>query len=342
MASCSDRPSVALCVGETNGASQNTSNENANGVVAPVDPTQLDDFLLKSLGEPSKKERPPLEAAKPFIKWAGGKTQLLEPISTLLPARIQTYYEPFIGGGAVFWALATAKRFARAVINDWNQEIVDTYLVVRDFTDDLVPLLARLKQEYIEAPEATFMRERAKDPTTLAPLHRAARFLFLNRTGFNGMYRVNKKGQFNVPWGKYENPKILDEPLLRACSQALDRFVVIRQGDFAAAVADAQQGDVVYLDPPYVPVNATSNFTGYTSGGFGLNDQHRVALCFAELAERGVAVVASNSDTEVVREIYKGWEMRQIPARRNINSKGDRRGPVMELLIVGRRGSFSG
>lgn len=279
------------------------------------------------------------QVAHPFVKWAGGKTQLLEPLSTILPSRIRTYYEPFIGGGALFFSLAQKERFQRAVINDWNTELVDAYKTIRDFPDDLITLLQALKETYQADARGTFQGEREKDPKEMTPIQRAARFIFLNKTGFNGLYRVNKKGGFNTPFGKYENPKILDEPNIRACSKVLNHFVVVTSGDFAQVIADAQPGDCVYFDPPYVPVNATANFTSYTSDGFSLDDQYRLAAAFKKLAENGVAVVASNSDTQTVRDLYEGFEMHNVQARRNINSKGDKRGPVGELIIVGRRGT---
>lgn len=277
--------------------------------------------------------------ARPFIKWAGGKTQLLPQLSALLPKRIRTYYEPFIGGGALFFSLANEGRFQRAAINDWNTELVDAYKSIRDFPEDLLGKLTTLKEEYQADAKTVYMRERDRDPKVLSPLDRAARFLFLNRTGFNGLYRVNKQGRFNVPFGKYENPRIADEENIIACSKLLNHFVIVTTGDFAPVVAEAQPGDCVYFDPPYVPVTATANFTSYTSDGFSINDQYRLAAAFKKLVENGVAVIASNSDTEIVRDLYEGFELHEVKARRNINSKGDKRGPVGELVIVGRRGT---
>lgn len=279
--------------------------------------------------------------AHPFVKWVGGKTQLLDTIVGLFPTKVRTFYEPFVGGGALFYHLANAGRFERAAINDWNTELVGAYRCIRDFPSPLIQRLYAYKELYLADPEKFyyFVRDEEEVPEQ-DPVHQAARFLFLNRTCFNGLYRVNKKGKFNSPWGKYKNPKICNEPLLRACSAVLERGVTITQGDFYEAVKDAQEGDVVYFDPPYVPINATSNFTSYTRDGFTLNDQHRLAVCFKELADRGVAVLASNSDTEVVRELYKNFEMHQVLMRRNVNSAGDKRGPIGELLIVGRRGGL--
>lgn len=278
--------------------------------------------------------------AHPFIKWAGGKTQLLDQLTTILPNRIRTYYEPFIGGGALFFALAQEKRFQRAVINDWNTELTDTYKSIRDFPDDLIRLLGQLKAEFLEDPKGTYQREKDKNPQELTPVNRAARFIFLNKTGFNGLYRVNRRGQFNVPLGKSASPpRILDEANIQACSKVLNHFVVVTSGDFAAVIADAQPGDCVYFDPPYVPLNPTANFTNYTSNGFTIDDQYRLAAAFKKLVNSGIAVIASNSDTQIVRDLYEGYEMHVVQARRNINSKGDKRGPIGELIIVGRRGT---
>lgn len=275
--------------------------------------------------------------AHPFVKWAGGKSQLLDRLIAVLPSQVSTYYEPFTGGGAMFFALAAQKRFQRAVLNDCNRELINTYQVIRDAPADLIAALQKLRSEYATDPKGIFLRERAKDPQELIPTSRAARFIFLNRTGFNGLYRVNKSGQFNVPFGRYDNPRILDEDNIRACSEVLGRSVEILSEDFSAIVSEAKAGDLVYFDPPYVPLSTTANFASYTSGGFTINDQYRLALCFKELVQRGVMVVASNSDTATVHELYEGFELLPVAARRNINSKGNLRGPVGELIIVGRR-----
>ena len=271
--------------------------------------------------------------ARPFLKWAGGKTQLIGTLLEILPARNATYYEPFIGGGALFFALAAqGERFQRAVLNDWNQELVDAYRAIRDFPEEVIEQLKLLPYS-----KEVFLELRAKLPQDFSPCRRAARMVYLNKCGFNGLYRVNKQGQFNVPFGKFKGePKFLDPENLRACGKVLNRRVTLFNGDFATVVEGVESGDAVYFDPPYVPVNTTSNFTSYTSDGFTIDDQHRLAASFRLLAEKGAAVVASNSDTEVVRELYKGFEIHAIQARRSINSKGDKRGTVGELIIVGR------
>lgn len=305
------------------------------------DGDSLEDFASEFQLGPEKVSKQVV--AKPFLKWAGGKAKLAPYLLELFPARVRRYYEPFLGGGSVFWAMAASGRFEAAALNDWNDELVTTYRVVRDFPTELIHFLHERVESYRQAPEATFktwQRPDALIQKSMGPVERAGRFIFLNKTAFNGLYRLNQKGQFNTPWGKYENPPICNEPLLRACSEALNKLVTISQGDFVTACETANEGDLVYLDPPYVPVSETANFTGYTENGFSLNDQYRCVALFKELAGRGVAVVLSNSDTPEVRAMFEGWEMHSVPMRRNINSDGAKRGPVSELVVVGRRGSI--
>ena len=273
--------------------------------------------------------------ARPFCKYIGGKTQLLPTLLPLFPAKVWTYFEPFIGGGSVFFALAAEKRFNRAVLNDWNTELVDTYRVIQSFPDALMLLLTAKEASYRLAPEPFYYQERSLDPVLLDPIARAARFIFLNKAGFNGLARYNSKGKFNSPWGHKLEVKTFDEENIRACVEAL-AGVTLLQGDFASVVDKAKEGDLVYFDPPYVPLNPTSNFTSYTEGGFGLKEQERLAKVFKALSERDVTVVLSNSDTEIVRDLYAGFELHEVQARRAVNSKGSARGPVGELVVCGR------
>jgi len=265
---------------------------------------------------------------QPFVKWAGGKRQILPAILSRLPTEIVTYYEPFVGGGAVFFALAHEGAFDRAVINDLNSELMDSF---RTFgaggVQGVIDLLSTYPHE-----RGFFEDLRRLIPAELSLEARTARFIYLNRIGFNGLYRVNKKGQFNVPFGQYENPTICDESNLRAVAKVLVGVEAQCQ-DFAVSVEPARPGDTVYFDPPYIPLSETSNFTAYTEGGFGLREHERLARCFRQLAERGVSVLLSNSDTERSRELYDGFKVEQVKARRNINSKGTKRGEVSELLV---------
>lgn len=272
--------------------------------------------------------------AQPLVKWVGGKRKLAPKLLSLFPRTIGTYYEPFTGGGAVFFALAaeTPHRFDSVVLNDWNFELADMYRVVRDTPNRLIVAL----REMVNTPEF-FAQMRAKSPKDLKPVDRVARLIYLNKTCFNGLFRMNKAGQFNAPFGKYENPNICDEENIHACHVVLNGKVTVRNGDFSDAVTDAKPGDCVYFDPPYVPLTPTSNFTSYTSDGFGLKDQQRLALLVRQLAERGVHAYVSNSDTPLVRELYQGFELVEVQMKRNINSKGDGRGAVGELIVVGSR-----
>lgn len=269
---------------------------------------------------------------RPFLKWAGGKRVQAPNILNLFPRSIETYYEPFVGGGAVYFSLVTKKPLRGAVLNDYNAELMNVYRCVRDFPDELIEQVKRLA-----ITKDVFMRLREKLPSDFSPVRRAARTLFLNKTCFNGLYRVNRKGVFNVSYDDTRKtpPVIVDPENIRACSEFLST-VKLMSGDFEESVKTAQHGDVVYFDPPYIEVSNTANFTSYTSNGFTMDDQARLAKLFRELAHRGVAVIASNSDTPPVRDLYVDWEIHEVQARRNINSKGDRRGPVGELLIVGR------
>ena len=267
--------------------------------------------------------------AKPIVKWIGGKTALLHEILPRLPAKIKTYYEPFMGGGAVFFALAAEGRFRQAVLGDMNAELSTTYQTVADDCEAVIKTLSKHVYD-----EDYYYEIRALDPQKLDPVRIAARFLYLNRAGFNGLYRVNRKGKFNVPFGRYTNPTICDAEKLRAASSALARATVCAF-DFEKLVRPAKRGDAVYFDPPYAPVSETANFTSFVKGGFTENAQTRLRDVAQALVERGVYVLLSNSDTPLIRKLYKGWKIEQVNAPRRVNSKGAKRGDVGELLIEG-------
>lgn len=273
--------------------------------------------------------------ARPFFKWVGGKTQLLGDLTRLVPPTIGTYYEPFIGGGAAFFHFQSLKRFQRGVLNDVNPTLINCYTVVRDRLPDLIEGLEQVRANPQWNSPEYFYAKRAEEPTD--SIERAVRFLYLLKTCFNGLYRVNRKGQFNTPFGKYANPKLYTESDLQACSEAL-QGVELRLGSYRDAVVDAQPGDVVYFDPPYVPVSATSNFTAY-AGEFGPEQQRDLAQLFLELVERGVTCVESNSDAPLVRELYQAFQLNVVGARRNLNSDGAKRGQINELVVVGLPGS---
>jgi len=263
--------------------------------------------------------------AAPFLKWVGGKTTLLAELLRHVPPRatLRRYHEPFVGGGALFFAVAPR----RAVLSDNNAELVHCYGQVRDDVHGVLDALARHVYE-----KAHYQNIRALDPLHLPPAARAARFIYLNKTCFNGLWRVNRAGRFNVPIGRYTNPRFHDPSALIAASQAL-KGVEIVHAPFEAALVRAAAGDFVYLDPPYDPVSATSSFASYTADGFTWDDQKRLARACIALNRRGVRFLLSNSATERVRELYRGFEQRTVRAPRFINSKAGSRGRVAELLV---------
>lgn len=276
-------------------------------------------------------------AFRPILKWAGGKARLVSHILERLPASIETYYEPFVGGAAVFFALAGAKRFRRAVLSDLNQDLVDSYRGVKKDVDGVI---ARL-EDYRRKHNSDFYYEtRQQDPKQLELVDRAARFIYLNKTGYNGLYRVNRQGQFNVPFGRYTNPAICDEPRLRIAAGALRR-VKLDVMDFDVATEEAKPGDAVYFDPPYIPLSKTSSFTAYHRLEFGIEEHELLAARFLTLTERGVCAVLSNSDTPYTRRLYKksqGLDVKSVLVARPINSKSTARGSVGELIVSNRVG----
>jgi DNA adenine methylase len=260
---------------------------------------------------------------KPFIKWVGGKRQLLAVITNFAPQRYGRYHEPFLGGGAVFFHI----RPERAVLSDSNPRLIRTYRGVRD---DVEGVIRRLQTYPYERTFYDAMRARNIDGESDAEL--AAWFVYLNRTGYNGLYRVNSKNQFNVPFGRYVNPTICDAENLRTCSRAL-ASADLKQETFQAILQRAERDDFVYFDPPYVPLSVTSSFTSYTSAGFSLDDQQRLRDVTRELKRRGVHVLLSNSSSPLVRELYAGFEIFEVSANRMVNSRPERRGKISELLI---------
>ena len=271
----------------------------------------------------------------PFLKWAGGKTQLLGQLAKILPEKFDRYAEPFVGSGALFFWLRRNRGpfFARLI--DRNDELVNCYAVVCDRVDHLAPMLEELQARHCKR---FYYRVRGQRPESLSELERAARFIYLNKTCFNGLYRINSRGQFNVPMGSYKNPRIYDEETLRAASLALSGTAISR-ADFATVEAHARAGDLVYFDPPYHPVSRTASFTAYALGldgraAFGIEEQRRLAETFRNLDRRNCYVILSNSDSEDVRELYRGWRIRVAPARRAINSDASARGAVNEIIVT--------
>ncbi len=267
--------------------------------------------------------------AAPILKWAGGKGRLLSELEARLPSgdQIRRHVEPFFGGGAFFFG----RRPDRAVIADVNPSLVGTYCAVRDDVEEvirrLMPLAARHSIENYYR-----VRDRYNQAKNVEAPDRAAMFIYLNKTCFNGLHRVNKKGQFNVPAGRYKNPTILNADALRAASALLAR-AEIRNDGFESLLRYAKPGDFVYLDPPYAPVSETANFTAYALGGFGTAEQEKLADVYRALDKRGCRLMLSNSDVPLIRDLYEGFLVEQIMAPRAINSKGSRRGRVAEVIV---------
>jgi len=266
--------------------------------------------------------------ATPFLKWVGGKGRLLPELERHLPARssMKRYHEPFVGGGALFFAAAPK----RANLSDSNAELVHTYREIRDNVAGVLDALALHVYE-----REHFLRVRALDPLQLDSAKRAARFIYLNKTCFNGLWRVNRAGKFNVPFGRYKSPKFCDAPLLLRASHAL-QGVSIEHQTYIEAALKATEGDFVYFDPPYDPVSATASFTGYTKSPFGWKEQEELAAVCAQLNRRGVRFLLSNSATPRIRALYASFEQRIVRAPRSINSKADARGDVDEILVFNR------
>jgi len=275
--------------------------------------------------------------AGPFVKWAGGKTQLLRQYEPYFPEEIQgRYIEPFVGGGAVFFWLYNKGRLRNgAVLNDLNEELMNCYFIIRDNVGALIEALRPHEKRKSGRKYFYEVRKWDREDDFLSrydPVERAARTIYLNRTCYNGLYRVNSKGHFNVPFGRYKNPTVLDEENLRAVSQAL-QGVELHNQDFAMVLDWAKPGDFIYFDPPYNPLSETSNFTSYTSENFDLREQKRLADGFKALASRRCFVALSNSYTRAIEDLYQGVHLELVEAARSISCKADGRGRIKEYLV---------
>ena len=267
---------------------------------------------------------------RPFLKWVGGKGQLLEQLQKRLPKSFNNYHEPFLGGGALFFGMYRAGKIKQAYLSDLNEELIDAYTVVRDNVDALLSLLVTYPHD-----EDFFYELRGRDPWAMSRVERAARMIYLNKTCYNGLYRVNKKGQFNAPFGRYKNPKFHDPENLLPVSAALQN-VSLKTASFTNVLDNAQERDFVYFDPPYAPLSSTSNFTAYNAAGFSEEAQGELRDVCLQLAERGVHVMISNSSTKVIKDLYKGeaFTMRRgVKARRSINSNATKRGKLSEVIV---------
>jgi DNA adenine methylase len=268
---------------------------------------------------------------RPFLKWAGGKRTLLPIILDAAPSSCVNYYEPFFGGGAVFFALKSEKRVQRmAYLNDVNEELIETYRAVRDDTSRVI---GRLKIHAKLHDEQYFYKQREKNIANEKSAIIAARMIYLNRTCFNGLYRVNKSGVFNVPFGSYKNPTICDVDNLESCASLLKK-TKLTSFDFEKVAEKAQAGDFVYFDPPYLP-RVGNEFTSYASGGFSMDDHIRLRDVALALKKRGVSVMLSNSGAQEVYDLYKrGFKIREVKGVRNVGAAGHTRGVMPDVLIT--------
>ena len=267
----------------------------------------------------------------PFLKWAGGKTQLIKVLLRHCPQDFNNYYEPFVGAGAFFFFLRRQARIKKeAWINDVNQELIDCYAAVRDQADEVIECLRKYRHS-----KAAFYRARKKNPQNLTLPERAARMIYLNKTCYNGLYRVNRQGQFNVPFGNYKSPKYYDPENLQAVSEAL-KDVEITCGVFEQVLNHAKAGDLVYFDPPYEPLSRTSSFTSYHKTGFSQDDQRKLRDVCVELTKRNVNVLLSNSSAELIVDLYNRPEFvtQKVDAIRAINSNPQKRGKLKELIVT--------
>jgi DNA adenine methylase len=267
-----------------------------------------------------------LEEAKPFVKWAGGKRQLLDKLTEGLPS-FENYHEPFLGGGALFFRLESQRKVKTAYLSDSNEDLINAYSVIKS---QVLELMAELSSPSYANNETAYYKMRASPPAS--KIERAARFIYLNKTAFNGLYRVNSKGDFNVPFGRYENPTILDSKNLLLVHRALQTDELYC-GDFTIVLKNAKRGDLIYFDPPYFPISPTSSFTNYTKDGFMENEQMKLMRTFKALDAKGCFVLLSNSHSDFISDLYAEFEPEVVYATRAINCKGDRRGKIRELIV---------
>jgi DNA adenine methylase len=291
--------------------------------------------------------------AKPILKWAGGKRQLLPELRGYYPPDFQTYFEPFLGSAAVFLDLYNRRRLGHgARLSDSSADLIGCYVAVRDAVDEVIEELERLADGHRDRGPAHYyeirgrfnpMRRAVAETASPYPPSLAAMLIYLNRTGYNGLFRLNARGDFNVPAGRYERPVICDADNLRLVSTALRQpGVQLETARFDVALADARPGDFVYLDPPYAPTSRTASFTSYTQGGFAAGDQARLQALVVGLARKGCRMLLSNSTAPAIRRLYAddrhardaGLRAFTVPARRAINSRASRRGPVLEFVIT--------
>jgi DNA adenine methylase len=274
-----------------------------------------------------------LRDVRPFVKWAGGKGQLLSELNKTIPRQFNTYFEPFLGGAAMFLHLASKNMISIAYLSDTNEELIKAFKVVRDRVREVIEALNQHQKGYDKNPSEYYYRLRDEiQPRNYVEI--AARFIALNKTCFNGLYRVNQNGKFNVPMGEYKKPLICDSSNLKNVSSVLRHSnAEIQCVDYREILLKAETNDFVYLDPPYDPVSYTSDFTAYTPDGFGRRNQEQLAIVFRKLSDRGCFVLLSNSDTAFIRKLYSDYGIKEVDVQRAINCKGSKRTGHKELLI---------
>ena len=270
--------------------------------------------------------------AQPFLKWAGGKGQLLSQLDPFFPKGMARYIEPFVGGGAVFFHLKAGFPQMQPFLRDNNAEIVNAFTMVRDAPDRLMELLDGHRGQYEKDGDHYYYLIRSQH-RLVGPVERAARVIFLNKTCFNGLWRVNSRGEFNVPVGSSKKASLYDRTNLLAASRAL-HGADLKARDFRETLMEAGNGDFAYVDPPYHPLSPTSAFTAYTKDDFGVAEQEELAAIFADASRKGAKLMLSNSDTKFVRKLYQNFEIREVQARRAINCRGDKRGIVSEVVVT--------
>jgi DNA adenine methylase len=282
--------------------------------------------------------------AKPFVKWAGGKRGIIDTLELkgFIPKKFNRYFEPMVGAGAVFFHIAENYNPKKCIISDINSDLINTYKAIKKGVNELIHEVSKIKEDFYNSDKRSEFYYKKRDEFNKLKkdkknhlIYQAALFLFLNKTCFNGLYRVNKKDEFNVPFGRYKNPSIYDEDNLRRISKILQNTTILNQ-DFEEAVKDTKKGDFVYFDPPYVPLSKTSDFTSYTKMDFRLDDQKRLARVVNDLAKKGCYVMESNSSSDEIKNIFEEYQnlnIYTIDAPRFISCKSDGRKPVEESVI---------
>lgn len=267
----------------------------------------------------------------PVVKWVGGKRQLLDDIIPLLPDHFSTYVEPFVGGGALLFEIQPKK----AIVNDLNYELINLYKVIKDNPNELLLLL---EKHELNNSEEYFYQIRALDRSEsyneMSDIEKAARIIYLNKTCYNGLFRVNQAGQFNSPYGKYKNPNIVNKPVVLAMANYFqNNNITLLNGDYKLALKKLRKGAFVYFDPPYMPISSSSSFTGYTENGFDKKQQIELKEECDKLNSRGIKFLLSNSDHPFIRDLYKDYEIITVKAKRSINSNSNKRGEINEVLV---------